>query len=190
MKYFPLIWAALWRKPAHTILTLLSVITAFALFGIMIGFNASVERIVNGAFPERVYVYSRFCNGTGANGCNMPLAYREQILRLPGIAKIGYRGGVPGYYQDPKNRALVYMIDEGWCRTRPEYNITPARCRQLQESRTGVFVSRGLAERYHLKAGDAFPVLAKGVTRADGGKLWPFTVIGILDDIPDRKSVV
>jgi putative ABC transport system permease protein len=41
-----------------------------------------------------------------------------------------------------------------------------------------------LAERYHLKAGDAFPVLTKAVTRADGGKLWPFTVIGILDDIP------
>ncbi|HWY63109.1 MAG TPA: ABC transporter permease [Rhizomicrobium sp.] len=184
MKYFPLVWAALLRKPAHTILTLLSVVMAFTLFGIMIGFNASVERIVNGAFPERVYVYSRFCTGPGPNVCIMPLAYREQILRLPGIASIGYRSQVPGYYQDPKNRAYVYMVDEGWCRTRPEYNLTPARCRQLEDSRTGVFITRSIAERYHLKTGDAFPVLTKAVTQADGGKLWPFTVIGILDDIP------
>jgi putative ABC transport system permease protein len=184
MKYFPLIWAALWRRPAHTILTLLSVITAFILFGIMIGFNASIERIADGAFPERVYVEARFCTG----GCSMPLAYREQILRLPGIARIGYSVNIRGYYQDPKNPARVSMVDEDWCRTRPEYNITPARCRQLQESRTGVFVTRGLAQRYHLKAGGAFPVLTNGVTRADGGKLWPFIVIGILDDIPGAPT--
>jgi putative ABC transport system permease protein len=182
LKYFPLIWAALRRKPAHTILTLLSVTAAFALFGIMIGFNASVQRIVNGAFPDRIYVYSRFGNGPG--GFAMPLAYREQILRLPGIAKIGYRGVVPGYYRNPKNRAGVYMIDEGWCRTLPEYNITPARCGQLQASRTGIFVTRLIADRYHLKTGDVFPVLTEAVTRADGGKLWPFTVLGVLDDIP------
>ena len=99
MKYFPLIWAALWRKPAHTILTLLSVITAFALFGIMIGFNASMERIADGAFPGRVSVERRFCTVN----CSLPLAYREQILRLPGIARIGYSGFIRGYYQDPKN---------------------------------------------------------------------------------------
>lgn len=185
MKYFPLIWPALWRRPAHTVLTLLSVVAAFALFGIMIGFKASVERIVNGAFPERVYVYSRF--GT-AQGYSMPLAYKDQILRLSGIARIGYRGGVGGYYRDPQNRVYVFMIDEGWCSALPEYNITPARCHALQASRTGVFITRGLAERYHLKPGDVFPVLTKGVTRADGGKLWPFTVIGLLDDIPREPA--
>src|ERR1700722_7823576 len=153
LKYFPLIWAALWRRPAHTILILLSVIAAFALFGIMIGFNASVQRIVNGAFPERVYVYSRFCSGPGPNVCIMPLAYREQILRLPGIAKIGYMGGVPGYYREKKNNFFIRMVDDGWCRASPEYHLTPARCRQLQESRTGVFVTRLIAERYHLKPG-------------------------------------
>jgi putative ABC transport system permease protein len=177
-----LVWAALWRKPAHTILTLLSVSMAFTLFGVMIGFNASVNRIVNGAFPDRINVRSRF--GSGPGGYTMPLAYKDQILRLPGIARIGFRGGLAGYYQDPKNRLVVYMIDEGWCGTLTEYNITPARCRQLQASRTGVFMTRGLAERYHLKPGDAFPVLTTAVMRADGGKLWQFTVIGILDDIP------
>ena len=35
MKYFPLIWATLWRKKARTILTLLSIVIAFLLFGVL-----------------------------------------------------------------------------------------------------------------------------------------------------------
>jgi putative ABC transport system permease protein len=187
-KFFPLVWVGLWRRPIRTVLTLLSMVAAFTLFGVMIGFNASVQRIVNGAFPERVYVYSRFCTGPGPNVCIMPLAYREQMLRLPGIAKIGYGGAIAGYYQDRKNHFRIRMVDEGWCSAVPEYHVTPGRCRQLQEARTGVFVSRLIADRYHLKAGDAFPVLTQAVTREDGGKFWPFTVIAVLDDIPREPS--
>src|SRR5258708_6210577 len=35
MKYFPLIWATLWRKKTRTLFTLLSVIVAFLLFGML-----------------------------------------------------------------------------------------------------------------------------------------------------------
>ena len=37
MKYLPLIWSGVMRKPTRTILTLLSVTVAFTLFGLMIG---------------------------------------------------------------------------------------------------------------------------------------------------------
>jgi putative ABC transport system permease protein len=183
VKYFPLIWAALWRKPARTILTLLSVTAAFTLFGIMIGFNASVENLVKISKPDLVYVYSRFSN-------NLPLAYREQILRLPGVAKIGYLGTIPGaYYQDKKNRVFIRMVDEGWTEVMPAwFPITPARWHELQASPSGVFVSRVIAERYHLKQGSAFPLLTPIVTRQDGGKFWPFTVIGILEESPQSPD--
>ncbi len=35
MKYFPLIWASLWRKRTRTIFTLLSIVVAFLLFGVL-----------------------------------------------------------------------------------------------------------------------------------------------------------
>ena len=35
MKYLPLIWATLWRKKTRTIFTLLSVVVAFLLFGVL-----------------------------------------------------------------------------------------------------------------------------------------------------------
>ena len=45
MKYFPLVWAALTRKPARAILTLLAMTVAFTLVGLMIGMSASFDRI-------------------------------------------------------------------------------------------------------------------------------------------------
>ena len=39
MKYIPLVFAGLWRKPTRTIFTFLSVMVAFVLFGIL----ASIE---------------------------------------------------------------------------------------------------------------------------------------------------
>ncbi len=35
MKYFPLIWASLWRKKMRTIFTLLSIVIAFLLYGVL-----------------------------------------------------------------------------------------------------------------------------------------------------------
>ena len=37
MKFLPLIWAGLWRKRARTVFTLLSIVVAFVLFGVLQG---------------------------------------------------------------------------------------------------------------------------------------------------------
>ena len=44
MKYLPLIWAGLWRKRVRTVLTLLCVVVAFVLFGMLHGFTAAHRR--------------------------------------------------------------------------------------------------------------------------------------------------
>lgn len=184
MKYFPLIWAALWRRPVDFFLTLLSVTAAFALFGTMIGFDASVAHLVEVSRPDILYVYPRFSAGA------LPLAYRDQILRVPGVAKIGVVGTIPGaYYQDTKNRLFIRMIDEGWTEIMPAwFPITPALWQQLQATPNGVLISRVMAERFHLKAGDVFPILTRTVTRADGGKFWPLTVVAIMEESPQSPG--
>ena len=45
MKYLPLVWAALRRKPVRSILTFLSVTVAFILFGLMIGLSTTMELV-------------------------------------------------------------------------------------------------------------------------------------------------
>ena len=47
MKYFHLIWAALFRRKTRTILTLVSIIAAFVLFGLLdaVRLHGSVEQL-------------------------------------------------------------------------------------------------------------------------------------------------
>ena len=56
MRYFPLVWAAIMRKPARAILTLLSVTIAFTLFGLMFGMTATISR-----YPDSFLLFGRTC---------------------------------------------------------------------------------------------------------------------------------
>ena len=47
MKYLPLIWSGLWRKRVRTILTLISVTVAFALYGIADGVTAAFDHAID-----------------------------------------------------------------------------------------------------------------------------------------------
>ena len=49
MKYLPLVWAGLWRKPMRTVFTLLSIMVAFILFGILSGIDAGFARVAFGS---------------------------------------------------------------------------------------------------------------------------------------------
>ena len=44
MKYFPLIWSSLFRKKTRTVLTLLSIMVAFLLFGLLQAVGQSGRR--------------------------------------------------------------------------------------------------------------------------------------------------
>src|SRR5215467_2566124 len=96
MKYFPLVWAGLWRKPARTIFTLLSIVVAFILFGILSGIDAGFARVVELSRQDRLFTDPRF-------GTWMPISYAEQIAKVSGVTVVAPRWAVFGYYQDPKN---------------------------------------------------------------------------------------
>ena len=60
MKFLPLVWAALMRRPVRAVLTLLSVMVAFTLFGLMIGLNATFDMMAEKARADRIYTWPRF----------------------------------------------------------------------------------------------------------------------------------
>jgi prepilin-type processing-associated H-X9-DG protein len=49
VKFFPLLWAGLWRKRTRTLLTLLSVVIAFLLFDLLQGVNTWLNNALIGA---------------------------------------------------------------------------------------------------------------------------------------------
>lgn len=175
MKYFPLIWAALWRKPAHTILTLLSVTAAFTLLGLAIGVRATYADIAAHARANIFLSIPRFDDGF------LTLAQRDQIARMDGVVKIGADDAFLGYYRDPKNQIVPDMMDRA-SRETSDVPLTPKQWDQLEATPSGVIIDDHTAARFGLKTGDAFPVLTSPPwpARRDGSRLWPFTVIDII----------
>jgi len=177
MKYFPLVWTAMWRKPARTILTFLAAVAAFTLFGLAIGVNATYAGFIARARPDRVYVNPRF-EGT------LTLAQRNRIARLAEVREIGVGDFFIGYYKDPKKRVVPFFIDSGMRGALPDLPLTAAQWDQLEANPTGVFLDNHTAARLGLKAGDSMPVLTSATSRQDGSKLWPFRVLGVVENPP------
>jgi len=116
MKYFPLVWAGVWRKPLRTVFTLLSIVVAFVLFGILAGIDAGFAHALEISRQDRLFTTSRF-------GARLPLAYGEQITHVPGVTIVAPRTGMFGYFQDPKNGMGVIAADERFFAARPELSV-------------------------------------------------------------------
>ncbi|HTO58160.1 MAG TPA: hypothetical protein VMJ74_10205, partial [Pseudomonadales bacterium] len=77
MKYMPLLWAGLWRKPIRTVLTLLSITVAFLLFGVLNGVVSGFDYAASKMSEMRLRVVNR------ANVLeSMPISYEARIARI------------------------------------------------------------------------------------------------------------
>ena len=174
MKYLPLLWAGLWRKPVRTVLTLLSIVVAFVLFGILAGIDAGFAHTLQSSRLDRLFTDSRF-------GAPMQIAYAEQIARVPGVSVVAPRRGLVGFYQDPKNLMQVICVNENFFSLRPEITITPAQLNLLRHTRTGAVVDVYMHNKFGWKVGDRIPLQTQ-VAQTNGSQVWTFDVIGIVDD--------
>jgi putative ABC transport system permease protein len=172
VKYYPLVWAALWRKPVRTILTSLSIIVAFLLFGALQGINARFNEIVAEARLDRLITGARFPGG-------LPLGYLGQIERLPGVTAVTPADAMMGAYQAPENRFPISIVDERWFAVYPPEPRTAVEA--LFNTRTGALVSDRMAEKFGWKVGDRVPLQAR-VARKDGSPAWDFEIVAIIRD--------
>ncbi len=176
-KYFPLIWAALSRKPARLALTFTSVVIAFILYGVTIGINAGFQNLIDAARLDRIHV-------SGNHAGPLMLAQRDQIGKLDNVSDVGIFDRVVGYHQNPKNTIAVLMMDRAMRNVFPDLPVSQQQWTNLYSVRDGVIFSQMMAERYDIDVGDKFPVVTQQPTRSDGSNLWTFEVVSIVDDIP------
>jgi putative ABC transport system permease protein len=189
VKYWPLVWSALWRKPAEAILVWLAVTVSFALFGLMVGLHATYDQLIENARLDRLYVNARFPSAS-PTGVLLPFAARDQIERVKGVAAASAVYYLWGYYQDPHKRARVIAVDSHMRAAWPELPLTPAQWDQLLATPSGVFMSRGPAARLGLKTGDTLPLITPPGTRADGAPAWEFHVLGVVPDMSGFGAVI
>jgi putative ABC transport system permease protein len=178
VKYFPLIWAALRRKPMRTGVTFLSVMAAFTLFGLMIGLNATFDYIRQKAHADRLWTLARF-ETTG-----LPVSIAGQIARLPGIKKHSVMTYLNGYVGDPKNRTGVIFFDDEYGNIFPD-QVPPEQAELIRRDRSAVVMNRRAAQTLGKKIGDRITIISPQANRADGTRNWPLKIAGIFDDLPE-----
>jgi putative ABC transport system permease protein len=182
VKYFPLIWAGLWRRPARTIFTLLSVAVAFFLFGILQGLNDGFDKAIADQRLDRLITDPRVVGGPP-----LPIAALEQIERIPGVIHVAQRATLIGSYREPKNMVAVLATDpQRFFQVRPEFVISPEHFAALKSTRTGLVVTPALLNYFGWKVGDKISLRSQ-VLQRDGSDVWTFDIVGLLE-APSSKT--
>src|SRR4051812_564325 len=182
MRYLPLVWAAILRKPTRAVLTLLSVMVAFTLFGLTIGLNATFDLMAEKARADRIYTWPRF------GGSGVPVAVARQIEAIPGVKAVTAISVIPGYVQDPKNQTFLIMVDQNAAKVFGDWQISAEMWEAVWKDRTGIVMTKAQAQRWNKKVGDTFTMISKQVKRADGKNAWTFKVLAIAEDVPQNSN--
>ena len=183
MKYLHLVWASLFRKKTRTILTLVSIIAAFLLFGLLDAVRTSFDQAGQSANGAR-----RLQTGARLSFIQpLPASLESQIAAVAGVKRVTYANWFGGAYQDPHNQVFSFAVPPNYLDLFPEVEVSPAERKKFEETRIGVLVGAQLAERFKWKVGDKIPLQSTIFPDKAGSKNWPFEVTGILH-ATDRKT--
>jgi putative ABC transport system permease protein len=175
MKFFPLLWAGLWRKKTRTILTLLSVVVAFLLFGILQGVNTWLSNTIADTRVNRLYTVSKISYVEP-----LPLSYLSQIENVPGVEVVAHQSWFGGSYQDSKNVIISYPTDiRKMFEVYPEMKMPADQLQAMERTRNGAVIGAQLAKQYGWKIGDRVPLLTSIWTKKDGTSSYDFEIVGI-----------
>ena len=185
MKFLPLIWAALMRRKARTVLTLLSIVVAFLLFGMLDAVRVAftVRDTLEGA--SRLVTSSRL-------SIIQPLPYADlaQIQRVPGVQAVAFANWFGGIYQDRRNFFANFAVSPNYLDLFPEFVLPKDQREAFDHTRTGAIVGETLARRYNFKVGDKIPLQATIFPHRNGDNIWTFDLVGIFHtrDAHDRAQ--
>ena len=176
MKYFHLIWAALFRRKTRTILTLVSIIAAFLLFGLLdavrISF-AEAGQSANGA--ERLQTGARLSFIQP-----LPQGLGAQIAAVDGIKDVAYANWFGGAYQDPHNQVFTFAVSPNYLDIYPEVEVSQDERKAFEATLNGVLVGEILVKKYGWKIGDKIPLQSQIFPNKEGSKNWNFEIVGVM----------
>jgi len=172
VKFSRLVLANLFRKKVRLILTIGSFAIALVLFTFLAVVKSAFSRGTELAGADRLVVINR----TGLIQ-TIPLAYRDKILRIPGVKAVTHNNWFGGVYQDEKNFFPQFVIDpENQRQVMTEMRVPDDQWATFLNDRQGAVAGAALAKRFGWKVGDRIPVknALYGPT-----KTWEFNLDGI-----------
>jgi putative ABC transport system permease protein len=179
MKYFPLIWATLWRKKTRTLFTLLSIVIAFLLFGMLETVDYAFSHVSGGASGADKLISTNKYSIT----LSLPFADLQEIRSVPGVTDVTWLTWFGGYYQEPKNFVFALPIDaDSYFKLHKEdYRVDAEEMRNYVSTRSGALVNVALMKKFGWKVGQKVPLHSTIWTQKSGSLDWSFDIVGTFD---------
>lgn len=174
MKYIFLVGASLTRKKTRTILTLLSVMIAFVLFGLLQsvrqGFSGGAQR----ATVKRLIVTSKY-----AMTDLLPVTAQMSIAAVPQVEATAFATFFLGTYQGKAARFSIYpVVPDDYMRVYPEMELAPQQLAAWKATRTGAIADADLAARMRWKVGERISVQSEMWPTTSGSTTWTVDLVG------------
>lgn len=172
MKYFSLVWAQLFRSRTRTLLTLLSVVAAFLLFGMLDSVRVAFMSGGSVEGANRLITASRLSITQ-----SLPIRLEAQIRQVAGVRDVTYGMWFGGIYRDPKDFFPNFSVAPNYFDIYGELEVAPDQLKRWQDTRTGAIVGESLAKEFGWKIGDTIPLQATIFPRG-GSNDWPLEMVG------------
>ncbi|MBP6798706.1 MAG: ABC transporter permease, partial [Luteimonas sp.] len=164
MKYFHLIWAALFRRKTRTFLTLASILAAFLLFGLLDGIRTSFAELGKSSDgAQRLQTSSRLSIVE-----TLPISLEPRIRRIDNIQDVTYANWFGGAYQNPRNQLFTFAVADNYLDLYPEIEVAPAEVEAWKRTRTGILVGDAMMKRFNWKLGQKIPLQSTIFPNSDG----------------------
>ena len=183
MKYLPLVWRNLTRRKTRTIFTILSIVVAFVLFGVLAALNVAFSQGVELAGNDRLIIQHKVSLIQ-----LLPESYQARLETTPGVVDVLHQTWFGGIYQKPSNFFMQCpVVPDRLLKLYPEYVLPADQKQAFLSDRTCAIVGRQTATRFGFKVGDRVPIQATIWRKKGGATNWEFNVCGIYDG--DKKGV-
>jgi putative ABC transport system permease protein len=168
--------ANLFRKKTRTILTVLSIIMAFLLFGLLQSlshiFNAGADFL--GATRLMTQARVSFTQP-------LPLSMLPKLEAVPGVARVAHSQWFGGIWQT-STQVFTFAVDpQRYHDVYPEWVMPEDQWKAFAGTRTAMIAGKQLADQYGWKIGQRIPLSSNIYPQKNGSKSWAFDLVGIYD---------
>lgn len=185
MRFLPLVWAGLWRRPLRSVLTAACIAVAFLLLGLLEGVNAGFARAIADAHRDLLVTNTRV-----RGGAPMPISDMAKIYGVAGVVDVAPRAYFLGYFGDPvpKNGVAALATEpQLFFRIRPGFVVPEESLSAMRQNRPGMLATPALLRYFGWKPGDAV-MLRSQLLKTDGSRDWTFNIVGTFRALKDPDA--
>ncbi|HET6654850.1 MAG TPA: ABC transporter permease, partial [Gammaproteobacteria bacterium] len=179
-----LIWTNFTRRKGRLALTLLSVLIAFLLFGMLMAARQVFSPDLGNAAQSRLMTVNKV-----SRGAPLPVAYAQRIAQVRGVETVSYATMMLGWYQKRENAFAVLAAPAASIFDAfPEITVPPDQMARWRKDRDGALVTPAVLNTFGLKIGQRVPVMST-MKKNDGSTTWEVVIDGVMknSEQPDSK---